>query len=298
MVEILEQRRLLSASWLTVSGKGVVTLSGTPGDDHITVSVDTMAGQVARRGSVQAEGVARLRIALNGDVVKFSEARASGLRRIVVRPGRGDDRVLMDGSLEYEPSPEGEMVWLGSAATTVAAVLRGGGGDDTLIGGDGHDTVSGGSGNDVVAGGMGRDRVYGGDGEDVTSGGRSGYGYLSLSGDAADGWIDRLEGGEGADFALAEDLDALRSIEAADGRTVAFTGMLNPRSVGPGGETTGWQLDLDDGTSLSINVNRVLGVAEELADRRVTITGRFYYWRRVLPGWYRSVRVESLTLAE
>ncbi len=57
------------------------------------------------------------------------------------------------------------------ATEAVSLDLRGGPGNDLLVGGGGKDSIDGGSGNDVLEGGKGDDEVNGGPGNDIVRGG-------------------------------------------------------------------------------------------------------------------------------
>ena len=92
-----------------------------------------------------------------------------------VNAGGGDDRVRLAGSV------------------AVPVTMRGGPGDDTLIGGSSADRLIGGVGDDRLIGGRGADRLYGGPGDDTLIGGPGS--------DLLDGGSgrDRLFGGPGRD---------------------------------------------------------------------------------------------------
>ncbi len=75
-------------------------------------------------------------------------------------------------------------------------ILRGNLGNDDLYGGAGDDDLYGGDSYDDLFGGDGADRLFGGDGPDRLNGGNVG--------DAHDGAIDELEGGDDADFFTPE----------------------------------------------------------------------------------------------
>ncbi|QGZ39003.1 uncharacterized protein DUF4214 [Pseudoduganella flava] len=66
--------------------------------------------------------------------------------------------------------------------------LLGGGGDDVIGSAGGNDTLSGGDGNDAAAGGIGNDSVGGGAGNDILQGGRSDRGHWDFT-LAADGTL-------------------------------------------------------------------------------------------------------------
>ncbi|HQR09775.1 MAG TPA: calcium-binding protein [Casimicrobiaceae bacterium] len=86
-------------------------------------------------------------------------------------------------------------------STSVANILSGENGDDTLIGGGGNDTLSGGDGNDTVGGNDGDDTLDGGQGNDLLQGG-DGADYLYDV-----GGNDALEGGAGDDLLFGGDGD-------------------------------------------------------------------------------------------
>lgn len=85
-----------------------------------------------------------------------------------VNAGGGDDRVSVAQQI------------------SIPVTMRGGAGDDYLLGGSGPDKLIGGEGNDRLIGGRGDDLLYGGEGKDVLIGGpgndvlRGGYGEDKL----------------------------------------------------------------------------------------------------------------------
>jgi Ca2+-binding RTX toxin-like protein len=93
-----------------------------------------------------------------------------------------------------------------SASVALAGEVRGGPGDDTLVGTSaadvliglgGDDELYGGRGPDQLYGGAGHDRLFGGDGDDLlVDGGQGARFWDQLRGGASD---DRLIGGPGAD---------------------------------------------------------------------------------------------------
>jgi Ca2+-binding RTX toxin-like protein len=111
---------------------GVLNITGTSGDDSISVILDSTGTNV--------------NVTVNGQSSSFPLA---GLTGIFVDAGGGDDNVSLirsDGS-------------------------RGIPLDATVAGGNGNDTIIGGNGDDSLAGGMGNDSLYGGDGNDFLNGG-------------------------------------------------------------------------------------------------------------------------------
>lgn len=114
---------------------------------------------------------------------EFRFATSSVTRGLVANLGGGADRFDASG-------------------VSLATTIRGGGGDDSIVGSSGNDTIDGGLGDDHLNGKAGNDRVFGGLGNDVILGGA---GDDSLSGDAGNDelWgtagVDSLDGGEGID---------------------------------------------------------------------------------------------------
>jgi Ca2+-binding RTX toxin-like protein len=111
---------------------------------------------------------------------------------------------------------DGDDVLLG---TDCGDEIDGGAGDDDIDARGGRDVVLGGAGDDHVVAGTGDDSVWGGDGDDIVFGGDGadhlfgGAGRDRLSGDAGD---DVLQGGAGGDTLAGGAGDDLLSGEAGD----------------------------------------------------------------------------------
>lgn len=153
-VEQLESRLTPHASFQG----NVLVIDGTDGADVI---------RIEERG-----GVIRVRI---GDEPAEAFARTAQTT-VRVEAGGGNDRII------------------GPAGSTLALIVDGGSGSDTIEGGSGDDDLDGGGGNDEVRGGGGDDVVAGGDGNDVLFGDAGNDVVLGGSGN------DSLEGGGGADL--------------------------------------------------------------------------------------------------
>lgn len=131
-----------------------VVLTGSPGDDRVTVA--GAAGALSVSGlavTVDVTGDPDTGLALNtfdGDDTVDSVALAAGDTFYVVDTGAGDDTVVGGPSAE---------IWFLED------------GDDTADAGGGNDEVFGGYGNDVLRGADGDDYLDGGDDEDVLVGG-------------------------------------------------------------------------------------------------------------------------------
>ena len=114
---------------------GILTITGSPGDDRLVVSLN--------RG--------RLRVAGTLDGVGVNETFAArGVRRVVAELGEGDDsltvRPNVGAALRVDAGTGNDAVFAGLGA----AVLVGGEGDDRLRGGAKRDVLIGGAGSDRI----------------------------------------------------------------------------------------------------------------------------------------------------
>ncbi|MDJ0552974.1 MAG: glycerophosphodiester phosphodiesterase family protein [Microcoleaceae cyanobacterium MO_207.B10] len=87
-----------------------------------------------------------------------------------LRGGTGDDTIVGFNGDDTLVGNFGDDSIIGSRGNDI---LRGQNGDDTLQGRQGNDRLLGGDGDDVLNGGQGRDRIYGGAGNDTITGGAS-----------------------------------------------------------------------------------------------------------------------------
>lgn len=116
----------------------------------------------------------------------------SGINRIVVNAGDGNDRVAVSNVTSTVNSGTGnDIVTVGFAGGR--NILNGGADDDRLFAGNFGDSLRGGAGNDLLVGSQFTDFLRGGDGNDDL---RGGDGNDELRGDAGN---DRLDGGAGFD---------------------------------------------------------------------------------------------------
>lgn len=223
--ERLEDRTLLSAGTGCTSTTITVTASDSPviGCFHeangrlvltlhegVDVAVTASDGQVEIWANGMLESIPGLILA--GDV-----------QSIVVNGSPDDDLVDLSG------------VTPAAFTNLTGSTIRGGAGDDTLIGsafadviraGRGNDSVLGGDGDDLLSGATGKDTLLGGNGDDRLFGGR---GRDSLNGQAGD---DVLKGQGGNDLLIG-----------ARGNDSLFGGAGNDRIFGGGGRDL-----LDGGT--------------------------------------------------
>jgi Ca2+-binding RTX toxin-like protein len=166
MFETLENRRLLAA---TLSG-GVLTVTGTEGNDIIEVQKRSESGQ--------------LKLELNGTETRYA---LSDVQKIVIDGLGGDDFIEYSGRRGGLNIPG---VINGGAGNDT---LQGGPANDTIDGGDGNDRIEGKGGNDVLSGGNGDDFIQGGAGDDSVNGGNGDDDVLGGKGH------DRCKGGRGND---------------------------------------------------------------------------------------------------
>jgi Ca2+-binding RTX toxin-like protein len=148
---------------------GVLTVSGTSGVDRILATTNGTSFAVTKHDFTQV----------------FS---AAGIHGIVIDGFAGND------SIGLGPGMPG-------------ALIRGGEGNDTLVGSDGDDRIEGGPGKDHILGGAGNDRLSGGGGNDRIEGNG---GADRLYGDAGN---DMLFGGKGKDYLVGGS-----GIDSSDGQ--------------------------------------------------------------------------------
>ncbi|MEA2709715.1 MAG: hypothetical protein QOF78_2316, partial [Phycisphaerales bacterium] len=233
-------------------------VSGTAGDDDITITVEGIYFLFSRNGKNEAiirnpgEGV-HVNAFDGNDRVDASTLPVY----VVVHAGEGNDSVAT-----------------GSAGDTIAGVggadtLYGGGGDDRVDGGAGNDSVWGNEGNDTVIGQAGVDSLYGNGGNDRLEGGNNsdhmrgnggrdrmfgGGGNDRLYGGASGDWLygqagnDQLLGEGGTDRLYGDDgaSDTLRG-GAGDDLFFTLDGVID-QLFGDGGHDTATG---DDGDVLS-----------------------------------------------
>lgn len=143
------------------------TLVGGPGDDQLN-------GGSGSGDRVYQSHDGNL-VLVDGELRAVGTDRLASIDIVELVGGAGDD-------------------FFNAAAYSGDVILRGGGGNDTLLGGAGADLLVGNSGDDLLDGAAGADRIFGGSGADQLFGGA---GNDLLRGQAGDG--DRLTGGDGND---------------------------------------------------------------------------------------------------
>ena len=131
--------------------KRELVVTGTPGPDKI----DLKAGDEPGAIEVKIKGKQHGKF-------KIKDAHGPTIDRIIVFGLAGDDDIKVYRSLGSIPAE----LYGGDGDDK----LRGGDGDDYLSGGDGDDVLSGQEGRDVMIGGLGKDKIDGDDGDDILIG--------------------------------------------------------------------------------------------------------------------------------
>jgi Ca2+-binding RTX toxin-like protein len=185
-LEALEHRLVPAGSCLWTP-PGTLTVTTTPGNDTVTVRIDTHGTASTSDDEVEV----RMATAGMSDVPTCRYG-VSQVSRIVFHGQAGND--VFDNRL-----------------TSIRAQAHGSSGDDLLYGGSGDDDLRGEDGNDRLYGMAGWDHLRGGDGNDALYG---------LAGDdileGGDG-RDSLEGGDGNDRLSGNDgVDALWGVAGND----------------------------------------------------------------------------------
>lgn len=191
-------------------------------NDDSTNAITLTDGKLTVEGTVEADTIrltladSKIRVELNEESAEFPDEDVDSIRVIgqagddnisailvtqpmvidagegndTVKGGVGDDKILgRDGNDNLRGTKGDDSILGGNGNDT----LQGQFGRDTLIGGEGDDTLKGAEDADSLRGDAGNDLIEGGDGEDTLAGGG---GSDTMLGEAG---IDRLRGGGGAD---------------------------------------------------------------------------------------------------
>lgn len=210
---------------------GIITITGTGGDDTATVKIDPGKSPSTTDDYVEVTLIP----APSGGEFTLSYAAKFN----VWNARSGTDSVFYSrhvNSIRFEGGDGNDTF---DNQTYLPSWADGGNGSDTLKGGSANDTLWGGAGNDSLQGRAGNDTLRGGDNDDWLIGG---YGKDYLYGDGgndyltgnhligvdlvvADGKADELHGGAGADTFLSEwsggvNLDAPKDYWIFDGDIV------------------------------------------------------------------------------
>ena len=219
---------------IDVSQQGVNNATGGSGNDVLQGDAQTnwLAGG---QGSDTFYGGAGDDVLLiDGDDLSTNIHGGDGTDIVQVLGEKSVYLNLTDANVEIAQGGRGNDVFVASGNSTV--YIRGGDGDDVLIGGsandalsgeNGNDTMIGGAGNDVLRGHRGNDRIQGGSGDDLIDGGQDddnlsgGAGDDVLNGGAGD---DQIDGGNGVDvIELSGDFSDYRITRTAEGVWISDT---------------------------------------------------------------------------
>lgn len=197
-----------------LSAQNIITVSGTPGNDLLSVGIKHDMILVS-----------------NGTIVK--EFRIAGVKSVSILGNAGNDQIgVSTGTISvYVNGGAGNDSISGGDENDT---LSGGPGRDTILGGNGNDLINGMSGNDSLFGGGGRDRILGGSEDDFLDGGSGvdqihgedgndtlyGDGSLDyLYGQAGDDYFnggsgaDLIQGDVGTDTAVKDIADTVNDVE-------------------------------------------------------------------------------------
>jgi hypothetical protein len=177
LVENLETRRMLSSA--PVFADGILTVTGTVGDDRIRIRIGQDSSKLAVKvnGAVTLFSLASIsKIKVDGlagdDDICIKQSHGGISIATEINGGDGNDKIRGANGNDLISGGAGKDFLRGNAGDDVLSggegndKLFGGRGDDSVIGGDGSDKVRGGGGNDVLDGSKGRDKVRGGAGSD------------------------------------------------------------------------------------------------------------------------------------
>jgi Ca2+-binding RTX toxin-like protein len=202
------------ASFATLSN-GALVISGTSGDDTITLTVSG-SNLLATLNGVSSSPIALgsiTSIDVEGEAGNDLITLGAGVPGASVQGGPGDDSIVGGAGADTLGGGTGNDTILGDAGNDS---IRGGAGDDTLGGGQGDDSILGSLGNDTITGGAGNDILIGGAGSNVVHGGLGDDTIFAINGAA-----DTLYGGAGNDTAHID--QGLDQIPNNDIETVLFT---------------------------------------------------------------------------
>jgi len=193
-----------------LGGVDIVSVDDLTGTDvdHVNVDLAGSLGGVIGDGATDRVSVsgttAADAIGVNGDP---SSVTVSGLSTVVAIQHQDPTDVLDVQGLGGDDAISAAPL----AAQSVALVLDGGDGNDTLAGGKGIETLLGGDGNDSVDGNGGNDAALLGAGDDT---------FVWDPGDGSD----TIEGGDGADTMLFNGANGAEKVElSANGNRLKFT---------------------------------------------------------------------------
>jgi Ca2+-binding RTX toxin-like protein len=129
------------------------------------------------------------RIGTGSDYRTLRDTESGGRSTVFIRGGAGDDLIIGGAANDVLSGEEGSDLIDGGAGNDL---IRGHKGQDQLLGGVGDDVLDGGLEDDTLSGGTGNDVLIGGRGDDNINGG-DGIDVAQYSGSYADYRITRIE---------------------------------------------------------------------------------------------------------
>ncbi len=233
----------------TIEAADKDAILGTPGNDSITITNDTLIATAGLSINNAAPAAATYKIEVaalidggaGDDVIRGGDLGndlLGGAGNDTLVGGKLDDWLIGgDGNDRLFAGNVSSVSFADSDSAAISAAITGGGavsgGNGNLLdGGAGNDRLFGGAGSDWLLGGSGTDRLYGGAGGDILDGGAD---ALDASGNTIIGTGDTLEGGGGSDQYLFGFGDGAATIfdDATQGATAGSSGdSLSQRIAG------------------------------------------------------------------
>ena len=136
------------------TGERTLVVGGSTGDDNITVKAGDDSDSI------------KVKIKEKEYHVKLRETFEPPIDRIVVLGQAGNDRIEVAANLSIDTELHGD---------AGDDELKGGSGNDVLVGGAGDDKLDGGKGRDVLIGGSGKDEIKGSQDDDLLIAGSTSY---------------------------------------------------------------------------------------------------------------------------
>jgi uncharacterized delta-60 repeat protein len=257
-----------AAQFATFDGRtGVLTITGTPAADVLTVNVPDGFNLVAQLGPDQQifpiASIVQYIIDVGGgaDIVTIGPTvgvggsvllgggnnnfNAASTAAVTIVGGGGGDTIFGGAGSDFIQGNGGsDQINAGAGDDTVDTgsggdFASGDDGNDSLTGGDGADNIAGGPGNDILFGRLGPDTLFGGDGNDAIFGEGGDDQIIGEAGndtlDGADG-VDTIDGQAGADNIFAGPAGGFAN--GGTGNDSIFGGGGNDQLLGDAGDDT------------------------------------------------------------
>ncbi len=125
----------------------ILVVVGSQGDDQIKI-----------KDYQKDDDLLRVKIRDREEDVRYRGLVSADVDRILVFGLRGADDITIDKDITVQT-----MLWGGEGDDRI----KGGGGNDVILGEKGDDKIDGGDGRDILIGGTGSDKIHGDDGDDI-----------------------------------------------------------------------------------------------------------------------------------